>query len=91
MKGPVRIVVSVTMALTLPVGALANKRHELRRHPLGAEVYTRPHIQCGPQPACEWPHAVFSAGTYVRSDPDPRLRAQLLSDFDRGANTLHGR
>jgi hypothetical protein len=91
MKGPATIVVAVMIAMILPAGALAKKRHELRRHHLGAEVYTRAPIQCDPQPACEAPNAVFSAGTYVGSDPDPRLRAQLLSDFNRGVNTLHGR
>jgi hypothetical protein len=91
MKGPVTIVVAVTIAMTLSAGALANKRHELRRHHLGADAYTRAHIQCDPQPACGSPYAVFSAGAYVGSDPDPRLRAQLLSDFNRGVNSLHGR
>jgi hypothetical protein len=91
MKGPVTLVVAVTIAMTLPAGALANMRHELGRHHPGAGVYTRALIQCDPRPACQSSDAVFSAGTYVASDPDPRLRAQLLSDFYRGVNTLHGR
>jgi hypothetical protein len=91
MKGPVTIVVAVTFAVSLPARALANKRHELRQHHLGAEFYTRAPIQCAPQPACESPDAVFSAGTYVGSDPGPPLRAQLASDFNRGVNSLHGR
>lgn len=91
MKGPITIVVAITIAMTLSAGALANKRHEWRRHHLGAEAYSRAHIQCDSQPGCESSYAVFSAGAYVGSDPDPRLRAQLLSDFNRGVNSLHGR
>jgi len=91
MKGPVTIIVAVTIAMTLPAGALANMRQALRHHSLGGEVYARAPIQCDPQPACQSPNAVFSAGTYVGSDPDPRLRAQILSDFNRGVDTLHGR
>jgi hypothetical protein len=91
MKGPVTIVVAITIAMTLPAGALAKKRHDLRRHYVGSGVYARAPTRCDPQPACESPDAVFSAGAYVGSDPDPRLRAQLLSDFNRGVNSLHGR
>lgn len=91
MKAPVTIIVAVTIAMILPVGPLANMRHALRHHHPGAEVYARAPIQCDPQPACQSPDTVFSAGTYVGSDPDPRLRAQLLSDFNRGVNSLHGR
>jgi hypothetical protein len=91
MKGPVTIVVAVTIATMFPAGALAKKRHELRHHHLGAEVYARAPFRCDSQPACASSNAVFSAGAYVGSDPDPRLRAQLLSDFNRGVNSLHGR
>jgi hypothetical protein len=86
MKGPVTMVIAVTIAMMLPAGALANKHHH---H--GAKVYTRAPVQCDPRPACASSDAVFSAGAYVGSDPDPRLRAQLLSDFNRGVNSLHGR
>jgi len=42
-------------------------------------------------PACASPYAVISAGTYVGSDPDPRMRAMLLMDFNRGVNSTRGR
>jgi hypothetical protein len=35
-------------------------------------------------PICASPLAVCSAGTYVGSDPDPRMRAQMLADYNRG-------
>jgi hypothetical protein len=42
-------------------------------------------------PACASPNAVISAGTYVGTDPDPRMRAMLLMDFNRGVNATRGR
>jgi hypothetical protein len=75
MKGPVPIVVAVTIAMTLPAGALVKKPHGLPHHHLGAEVYTQAPIRCDLQLVYESPDAVFSAGTYFGSDLDPRLRA----------------
>jgi hypothetical protein len=66
----------------MPNSALANHRH-LARHPdLGAY----PSV-----PACASPDAVCSAGTYVGSDPNPQVRAQMLTDYNRGVYGLGNR
>jgi hypothetical protein len=62
--------------------ALANHRH-LARHPdLGVNSALV---------ACASPDAVCSAGTYVGSDPNPRARAQMLMDYNRGVYGLGNR
>jgi hypothetical protein len=40
---------------------------------------------------CPQLHSVFSGGQYVGSDPDARIRGQMLNDFDRGATFPGGR
>jgi hypothetical protein len=59
---------------------LANHRHLARSPDLGAHFSP---------PACAAPDAVCSAGTYVGSNPDPRVRAQM--DFNRGVYGMGNR
>jgi hypothetical protein len=76
------------MALTgaalaaMPNLAVANHRHLSRN--------TNASVQSSP-PACASPDAVCSAGTYVGSNPDPRARAQMLMDFNRGVYGMGNR
>ena len=63
---------------SLPDSALARHRH----HYLVPPPYESAYVY-GP-PICGSPYAVCSAGTYVGSDPDPRMRAQMLADYNRG-------
>jgi hypothetical protein len=80
------ITAAVTAVIAgLPSLAVARHRHFVRQF----ETYAS--VPCDPMPACASPYAVFSAGTYVGSDPDPRMRAMLLSDFNRGVNATRGR
>jgi hypothetical protein len=73
----------------LPSVAVAKHRHVVRHYQ--PELATSAPAPCYPIPACASPYAVVSAGTYVGSDPDPRMRAMLLSDFNRGVNATRGR
>jgi hypothetical protein len=77
------------VAAVLPSVAVAKHRHIVRHYQPEIETYTR--APCYPMPACAGPNAVMSAGTYVGSDPDPRMRAMLLSDFNRGVYSTRGR
>jgi hypothetical protein len=70
-------VVAVSVA-SLSDSALARHHHRYLVPPPYASAYVY-----GP-PICGSPYAVCSAGTYVGSDPDPRMRAQMLSDYNRG-------
>jgi hypothetical protein len=63
---------------SLTDAALAKRRHP----PLMPQPYTGAYVY-GPR-ICASPYAVCSAGTYVGSDPDPQVRAQMLVDFNRG-------
>jgi hypothetical protein len=79
---------AIAVVLSLPGLASAKSRHHWHHFgvaPIGA---VQP---CYPAPACLSPYAVFSAGTYVGSDPDPRIRAQMLYDFNRGVYATPGR
>ena len=63
-----------------------------RSHHRGAAV-TYLYNRCGPNAAlaagyagynpCNDPNAVFVAGTYAGSDPDPNIRAALIREFGR--------
>lgn len=66
----------------VPNLSLANHRHLARSADLG--VHSSP-------AACTSPDAVCSAGTYVGSNPDPRARAQMLMDFNRGVYGMGNR
>jgi hypothetical protein len=37
------------------------------------------------------PKTIYSAGQYVGRDPDPRIRGQMLIDFNRGVTATGGR
>jgi hypothetical protein len=87
MKGVVVMKMFLLTAVTAAVlanltdAALAKHRH--RQHPYASvTVY-------GPGYAS--PYDVYSAGTYVGSDPDPRARAQMLMDYNRGVYGLSNR
>jgi hypothetical protein len=86
-KHPITIVLAAGVAAiiaALPSLAVAKHRHVVRHFQPQLETYTP--VPCAPMPACASPYAVVSAGTYVGSDPDPRMRAMLLSDYNRGVN-----
>ena len=89
MKRPITAVLAATLAVGLPSLAVAKHRHLLRHYQPEWETYAP--VPCDPMPACRSPTAVISAGTYVGDDPDPRMRAMLLSDFNRGVNATRGR
>jgi hypothetical protein len=77
----------VAVVAGLPSLAIAKHRHFVRQF----EPRAYAPVRCDPMPACASPYAVVSAGTYVGSDPDPRMRAMLLSDYNRGVNATRGR
>jgi hypothetical protein len=87
-KRTIVIVAATAVVIGLPTFAAAKHRHHPRHYIPYGEVYGGAPAPCYPYPACTSPYAVFSAGTYVGSDPDPRIRAQLLSDFNRGVNSM---
>jgi hypothetical protein len=89
MVRPISTILMATLIVGLPTLASANSRHHHWRYPHAARMVGAP--PCYPAPACLSPYAVFSAGTYIGSDPDPRIRAQLLYDFNRGVNAPSGR
>jgi hypothetical protein len=70
--------VTAVAIASLSEAALAKRRHPPLMLPPGAGTYVY-----GPR-ICASPYAVCSAGTYVGSDPDPQVRAQMLVDFNRG-------
>jgi hypothetical protein len=78
-------------------GALIKKetRHEHRafRHRLVPVGYADAYSGCryertieGLVEICRQPSSVISAHHYVGTDPDARIRSQMLIDFDRGAS-----
>ena len=85
-KRAIIIVAAATIVIGLPTLSIAKHRHHSRHYIPYGEAYVGANPHCYPWPACASPYAVFSAGTYVGADPDPRIRAQLLSDFNRGVN-----
>jgi hypothetical protein len=85
-KRSIMIAAAATVVIGLPTLAFAKHRHYPHHHVLYGQGYVGASPPCYPWPACNSPYAVFSAGTYVGSDPDPRMRAMLLSDFNRGVN-----
>jgi hypothetical protein len=89
-KRPVATVLAVAIALTVPTLAVAKHRHLSRPHNVEFGPYGAAPVPCSPFPACTSPNAVISAGTYVGADPDPRMRAMLLTDFNRGVNATRG-
>jgi hypothetical protein len=70
--------VAAVVFASLTDAALAKRRHPQLVPTPYASTYSY-----GP-PMCASPYAVCSAGTYVGSDPDPQVRAQMLVDFNRG-------
>jgi hypothetical protein len=91
-KRPITMIAAVVLAAGFaapPSVALAKHRHVVRHYQPELESYAR--APCYRIPACAGPNAVISAGTYVGSDPDPRMRAMLLSDFNRGVYSTRGR
>jgi len=87
---PVATLLLAASVLVAPTFACAKDRHFVRHNSAELESYGAP-APCYPMPACASPYAVISAGTYVGSDPDPRMRAMLLMDFNRGVNSTRGR
>jgi hypothetical protein len=87
---PVATMLVAASVLVAPTFALAKHRHFVRHNSAEFESYAAP-APCSPMPACASPNAVISAGTYVGTDPDPRMRAMLLMDFNRGVNATRGR
>ena len=72
-----RLIITLLAILTLTVGtfgtadAVAKKRGKKLVRSSEHAFVTRPVD----------PYAVYWAGTYVGSDPDPNIRAQLLREF----------
>jgi len=75
-------VLAIAVLATVPELAAAKHRHLFRHANASVVVYGADHRS---------PYAVYSAGTYVGSDPDPQVRAQLLTDFNRGVSGLGNR
>jgi len=81
MKSLLLTAVAIVALVNLSGAALAKHRHRL--HPYASvTVYG---------PGYHSPYDVYSAGTYVGSDPDPRTRAQMLMDYNRGVYGLGNR
>jgi hypothetical protein len=78
------VLTTVVVAALASVSGPALAKH--RHHPANAGVTVY-----GPGPGYGGPPNVYSGGTYVGSDPDPRMRAQLLSDYNRGVDSLGSR
>jgi hypothetical protein len=84
MKLLVLTTVAVAALASLTDAALAKHRHHPLRPDAGVTVY-------GSGPGAYAPQSVYSGGTYVGTDPDPRMRAQLLTDYNRGVDSLGSR
>jgi len=67
------IAVLVAALLAATAAASAAAATKMKRHPKRAPRY----IMVPPPD----PYAVYVAGTYVGSDPDPRIRASLIREF----------
>jgi hypothetical protein len=84
MKLLVLAVVAAAAVVTLTDAASAKHRHHALYPYARVTVY-------GSGPGYHSPYDVYSAGTYVGSDPDPRTRAQMLMDYNRGVYGLGNR
>jgi hypothetical protein len=78
MKVLLLVAVAILALASFSNAASAKHRLHARHHP-----YTSVTVY-GSGPDYRSPYDVYSAGTYVGSDPDPRTRAQMLMDYNRG-------
>jgi hypothetical protein len=77
------LLMAVTAAVLANLADTALGKHRHRQHPYASvTVYGSGYAS---------PYDVYSAGTYVGSDPDPRARAQMLMDYNRGVYGLSNR
>jgi hypothetical protein len=88
----IRLMFSLALAIAITVTsatAMARSRHRgvTATHAPVTHSYNRcsataagPYVGFTP---CNDPNAVFVAGTYAGSDPDPNIRAALIREFGR--------
>ena len=77
MKVPILAALAAIVAVSMPTATIAKSKKHVRHK--STRVYVdRGYYSTG--------RNVYSAGTYVGSDPDPRLRQQMLIDFNRGVD-----
>jgi hypothetical protein len=76
--------VAAAAVMSLTDAASAKHRHHALYPSARVTVY-------GSGPGYHSAYDVFSAGTYVGSDPDPQTRAQMLMDYNRGVYGMGNR
>jgi hypothetical protein len=72
---------STLMTCTLIVALAGGVAYAESKHPKQQRASV---ARIAPADPCADPYAVCSAGTYVGRDPDPRVRMQILWDFQSG-------
>jgi len=83
-KMKLQMILAVGVALVGSANLTAAKERSPHRH-------HKTHISNdAAAPTGQSSYGVYTAGTYVGSDPDLRARAQLQSDFNRGATAAGG-
>jgi hypothetical protein len=63
------------------LGSVAHAQAKDQKRPQAVRTQSAPPVSKNP---CADPYAVCWAGNYIGRDPDPRVRAQLLWDFQAG-------
>jgi hypothetical protein len=63
------------------LGTMVQAEAKDQKRPQAARAQSAPPVSKNP---CADPYAVCWAGNYIGRDPDPRVRAQLLWDFQAG-------
>jgi hypothetical protein len=83
----IRLIHSLVLASAIAVTAttaMGRTRHYGAPPPgCNAASAAGPYVGYNP---CNDPNAVFVAGTYAGSDPDPNIRAALIREFGRRRN-----
>jgi hypothetical protein len=95
-----RLILSLVLASSIAVTAttaMARIRHRGAHAMYAAATYL--YNRCDPNAVlaagyagynpCNDPNAVFVAGTYAGSDPDPNIRAALIREFGRRGGRGH--
>jgi hypothetical protein len=89
----IRLILSLALASAIAVTStmtVARSRHYSAPRTYSPETYHQCSVSAaGPYAGynpCNDPNAVFVAGTYAGSDPDPNIRAALAREFGRRRN-----
>jgi hypothetical protein len=79
---PLKAILTCAIAICISSAAIAAaKKHEHR----GVSAPNSVAGQSGFRNPCDDPYAACAGGTYIGRDPDARVRARMISDFQSGA------